>query len=83
MVRQAIPEVHYLIVGKGDDRQRIERIVAELGLESCVTLAGFIPDEELCRPLQFGRCLRHAQQGRGLWRRFFGSHGLRKAGAGR
>ena len=47
-VRQAIPEVRYLIVGKGDDRQRIERIVAELGLESCVTLAGFIPDEELC-----------------------------------
>ena len=47
-VRQAIPEVRYLIVGKGDDRQRIERIIAELGLESCVTLAGYVSDEELC-----------------------------------
>lgn len=47
-VRQAIPEVRYLIAGKGDDRPRIERIIAELGLKSCVTLAGYIPDEELC-----------------------------------
>lgn len=47
-VRQAIPGVRYLIVGKGDDRPRIERIIAELGLKSCVTLAGYIPDEELC-----------------------------------
>ncbi len=47
-IRKAIPDVHYLIVGKGDDRPRIERIISELGLESCVTLAGYVPDEELC-----------------------------------
>lgn len=47
-IRQTIPNVRYLIVGKGDDRLRIERITAELGLEACVTLAGYIPDEELC-----------------------------------
>jgi len=48
VVRQTIPEVRYLIAGKGDDRQRIERIIAESGLNSCVTLAGYVPDEELC-----------------------------------
>lgn len=48
VVRRAIPEVRYLIVGKGDDRSRIERIIADLELKSCVTLAGYIPDEELC-----------------------------------
>jgi glycosyltransferase involved in cell wall biosynthesis len=47
VVRRAIPDVHYLIVGKGDDRPRIERIIAELGLNGCVTFAGYITDEEL------------------------------------
>ena len=43
-----IPNVHYIIVGKGDDRPRIEKLVKDLKLENYVTLAGFIPDEELC-----------------------------------
>jgi glycosyltransferase involved in cell wall biosynthesis len=45
---KAIPNVHYLIGGKGDDRPRIEKLIKDLNLESYVTLAGFIPDEELC-----------------------------------
>lgn len=47
-VKREIPNVHYLIVGKGRDRERIEGIIAALKLESSVTLAGYIPDEELC-----------------------------------
>jgi len=47
-IRQAIPNVHYVIVGKGSDRPRIEGIIEKLNLQECVTLAGFIPDEELC-----------------------------------
>lgn len=47
-LREAIPGVRYVIVGKGDDRPRIEHLIQELGVEDCVTLAGFIPDEELC-----------------------------------
>jgi len=43
-----IPNVHYIIVGKGDDRPRIEKLIKGLKLENYVTLAGFIPDEELC-----------------------------------
>lgn len=47
-IREAIPDVRYVIVGKGDDRPRIEHLIQELGVRDCVTLAGFIPDEELC-----------------------------------
>ncbi|MBW4496715.1 MAG: glycosyltransferase [Oscillatoria princeps RMCB-10] len=47
-IRQAIPNAHYIIVGKGNDRLRIERMIARLGLQDCVTLAGFVPDEQLC-----------------------------------
>ncbi|MGK7928228.1 MAG: glycosyltransferase [Spirulina sp.] len=47
-IRAAIPNVHYLLVGKGDDRDRIEDLVDSLNLQDCVTLTGFVPDEELC-----------------------------------
>jgi glycosyltransferase involved in cell wall biosynthesis len=47
-IRTHIPEVHYLLVGKGSDQVRIEQTIADLQLQDCVTLAGFIPDEELC-----------------------------------
>ena len=47
-IRAAIPTVHYLLVGHGDDRPRIEHLIEELNLCNNVTLAGFIPDTELC-----------------------------------
>jgi len=43
-----IPQVYYLIVGKGDDRPRVEQLIQQLNLPHHVTLAGFIPDSELC-----------------------------------
>lgn len=43
-----IPQVYYLIVGKGDDRPRMEQLIQQLNLPHHVTLAGFIPDSELC-----------------------------------
>ncbi len=46
-IRQQIPDVHYLLVGKGNDRTRIEHLITSLNLQDCVTLAGFIPDAEL------------------------------------
>ena len=46
-IRAQIPNVHYILVGKGDDRPRIERTIADLQLQDCVTLTGFIPDAEL------------------------------------
>lgn len=47
-IRQVIPDVHYLIVGKGSDGDRIEQIISQNGLQDCVTLTGFVPDAELC-----------------------------------
>ncbi|EAW38834.1 glycosyltransferase [Lyngbya sp. PCC 8106] len=47
-IRQAIPNIHYIIAGKGDDRPRLEQSIAQHKLQDCVTLAGFVPDSELC-----------------------------------
>ena len=44
---KTIPNIHYLIGGKGGDRPRIEQLIKDLNLESYVTLAGFVPDEQL------------------------------------
>lgn len=53
-IRERVPGLHYVLVGEGDDRARIEGRVRELGLERCVTLAGPVPDEEL--PDYYGLC---------------------------
>lgn len=47
-IRRQIPNVHYILVGKGGDRPRIEQLIAQLNLQDCVTLAGFVPDQEIC-----------------------------------
>jgi glycosyltransferase involved in cell wall biosynthesis len=46
-IRRQIPNVHYLLVGKGSDRPRIEQLINQLNLQDCVTLTGFVPDDEL------------------------------------
>ncbi|MDJ1171122.1 glycosyltransferase [Roseofilum sp. BLCC_M154] len=48
LLRQNIPNIHYILVGKGDDRPWIEAKIETLNLSSSVTLTGLIPDEELC-----------------------------------
>jgi glycosyltransferase involved in cell wall biosynthesis len=47
LIRQSIPQVHYIIVGTGDDQRRIEQLIQQQGLQDCVTLAGFVPDHQL------------------------------------
>ena len=47
-MRLHLPNVHFILVGKGDDRPRIQALVNNLNLQDCVTIAGFVPDEELC-----------------------------------
>ncbi|MEM8642375.1 MAG: glycosyltransferase [Cyanobacteria bacterium P01_G01_bin.54] len=46
-IRVAIPNLHYLIVGQGNDRPRIEALIQQLQLQDCVTLTGFVPDGQL------------------------------------
>ncbi|MEB3280972.1 MAG: glycosyltransferase family 4 protein [Lyngbya sp.] len=53
-IRQVIPNVHYIIAGKGDDRPRLEKSIVEQQLQDCVTLAGFVPDSELCDHYNLG-----------------------------
>ncbi|MBD2576106.1 glycosyltransferase [Oscillatoria sp. FACHB-1406] len=47
LIRQQIPNIHYILVGKGSDRDRVEGLIEGLQLQDFVTLAGFVPDEEI------------------------------------
>ena len=47
-IRCSIPDVHYLLVGTGNDVPHIQALVEKLNLQDSVTLAGFVPDNELC-----------------------------------
>ena len=51
---QKIPNLVYIIVGKGPTEDRLRKEVRRLNLESYVIFAGGIPDEEL--PLYFDLC---------------------------
>lgn len=53
-IRARVPGAHYVLVGEGNDRARIEGRVRELGLQRCVTLTGSVPDEDL--PEYYGLC---------------------------
>ena len=46
-ILRVVPNTRYLLVGKGPDRPRIEKLIAEAGVQDAVILAGFVPDEEL------------------------------------
>jgi glycosyltransferase involved in cell wall biosynthesis len=46
-IRREAPGARYLIVGKGTDRSRIEKLIDENGLRDAVILAGYVPDDEL------------------------------------
>lgn len=46
-IRESVPEAHLLVVGVGDFRPTLEKIVASLRLEDHVTFAGRVPEEEL------------------------------------
>ncbi len=41
------PQVKYLIIGRGDDRPRLEKLAVELGVAERVVFAGFVPTEDL------------------------------------
>lgn len=56
-VRTTHPHVRAVIVGQGDDRPRLERLVAEAGLRDAVTFTGYVPEQrkvELLQEMWFG-----------------------------
>jgi len=46
-ILKEIPNLHYFIIGKGDDHQRLSQSIRTLGLEKQITLTGFVPDDEI------------------------------------
>jgi glycosyltransferase involved in cell wall biosynthesis len=53
-IRKVIPNVHYLLVGTGNDKARILRLIADLGLQQSVTLTGYVDDDDL--PAHYNLC---------------------------
>lgn len=46
-VAKAVPDVRYVIGGRGDDQARLRRLATEVGVADRVVFAGFLADEEL------------------------------------
>lgn len=46
---ERVPNLRYVIVGEGDDRPRLEKLVAEHQLEKHVTFAGSVSDAQLAK----------------------------------
>lgn len=53
-LRREMPEIRYLLVGGGPDRERLERRVRSEGLAQTVILAGPVEDEDL--PAHYNLC---------------------------
>ncbi len=53
-VAEEFPETIYLIGGTGTDRERLERLAADLGISTFVRFLGRLSDEEL--PLYYNAC---------------------------
>ena len=47
-IRRELPDVRYIVGGRGPDHARIKALANELGLAKNVTFAGYVPDHELC-----------------------------------
>ncbi|MGK7933209.1 MAG: glycosyltransferase family 4 protein [Microcystaceae cyanobacterium] len=46
-ILQAFPDVKYLVIGRGDDKPRLEGLTKELAIEERVIFAGFVPTDQL------------------------------------
>jgi len=46
-VLETVPEVVYLIVGRGSEQDDLRQLAEEMGVQDKVIFAGFVPDEEL------------------------------------
>ncbi|MEM8777493.1 MAG: glycosyltransferase family 4 protein [Cyanobacteria bacterium P01_G01_bin.49] len=46
-ILQSFPNVKYVVIGRGDDRPRLEQLAKDLGVRDYVVFAGFVPTEDL------------------------------------
>ena len=54
MVLRSVPEVVYLVAGRGEDEGRLRRLAAKLGLENYVVFAGYVSESE--KPAYYHAC---------------------------
>jgi glycosyltransferase involved in cell wall biosynthesis len=52
LARRSVPGLRLLIAGQGDDRPRLERLVAGLGATDCVRFLGFVTEDVKLRLLR-------------------------------
>jgi glycosyltransferase involved in cell wall biosynthesis len=48
-IAQVIPDVKYLVIGRGDDQPRLAKLAIELGVSDRVIFAGFVPTQDLVK----------------------------------
>ena len=46
-ILSAVPNAHYVLVGSGPDRPRVEKLIRDSRLQANITLTGYVSDEEL------------------------------------
>ncbi len=51
-IAKTFPNVKYLVIGRGDDRPRLAKLAADLGVAERVIFAGFVPTENLAQNYQ-------------------------------
>ena len=51
-IAKSFPNVKYLVIGRGDDRPRLAKIAADLGVAEKVIFAGFVPTADLAAHYQ-------------------------------
>lgn len=66
LVRERVPDVCLVIVGDGPERERLDRLVHELGLVGSVVLAGYVENAEVPRYLRAARVLAMPSEYEGL-----------------
>jgi phosphatidylinositol alpha-1,6-mannosyltransferase len=52
IVRRAVPDVLYAIVGEGEEKRRLQELAAQHGVQDCVQFRGEPKDDELVRCYQ-------------------------------
>ncbi|MGK7957005.1 MAG: glycosyltransferase family 4 protein, partial [Crocosphaera sp.] len=48
-ILQSFPNIKYVVIGRGDDRPRLEQLSKDLGISDRIVFAGFVPTEDLVK----------------------------------
>ncbi len=65
-IKRKHPRVKYVLVGEGNDRERVESLVKRLNLQDSVVLTGRVSDEDLARYYNLARVFIMPSKGEGF-----------------